>query len=138
MANLLDRFKKASVGSVNRDRNYSDEILSSGDFQLYEGINAIVESWKNILITGLRTADHDPEYGSRLREYVFDPADSTTRDKIVDEIKTRLMKFDNRATISKIDIHFLNDRKGFVVDCLVSYNDETKNLKVNIDEYLLT
>lgn len=134
MANLLSRFKKDAVGSREKDSIHDDKLQPSGDFTKHQGINAILTSWKKILRTRLRTADHDPEYGTKLHEYIFEPQDNETKEKIIDEVKNTLMKFDDRATISKINVLFSRNRKGFILDITVRYNDDERDIKVKFDE----
>lgn len=137
MSNLLNRFKRSTVGSAKKDSNYTDKLLPTADLERKEDIFAILESWRNILITPERTSDHDPEYGSRLSRYIFEPADPETQEEIVDEVKTKLMRFDNRATIGKIDIFPFKNMKGFTLDITVRYKGREEHLKQPIDESLL-
>lgn len=137
MSNILNRFKNNTVGSANKDVNYTDELLPSADLERKEGIYAIIESWRNILITPERSVDHDPEYGSKLPEYIFEQSDEVTQEEIIDEIKTKLMTYDNRATIGRINIHPHMNRKGYTIQMTVRYKGEEQQLKQSFDESLL-
>lgn len=137
MSNPLSRFRKTTIGSNVRDNIYDDKLLPSGDFVRYEGIDAILTSWKKILTTTKRTSDHDPEYGTRLPEYIFQPHDNETKEKIIDEVRDSLMTFDNRAIIQKIDVVFSRNRKGFVLNIRVRYDEKEKDLKVDFNENLV-
>ena len=134
MANILDKFQYSSVGSAGRIIDYSPQIASSGDFKKLFDLDAIITSWKNILTTPRGSMDHDPEYGSNLYLFIFEPADTGTRDAIKYDIIQSLTTYDDRARIENIDITFLKNRKGFNVNLIVNYKGRSTNLDVRIDE----
>lgn len=136
MANILDRFNQAVAGSKSKKADYAPIINPSGDFKRVTDLNAILLSWNNILLTPTRTYDHDPEYGCDLYKKVFDPADETTEQEIKDEIMYKLQRYDDRATIKKIDVIFLNNRKGFIVNVYVWYNKEESQITIQLDDSL--
>ncbi len=132
MANILDKFKTAVLGSDNRIADYTAIISPKGDFTRIGGIDVILNSWNTILVTPTGTYDHDPEFGCDLYKYVFDPCDDITRENIIFTIKNQLMKFDDRATLENVDVRFMKDFKGFVVDVIVSYMGETGKISVEV------
>jgi len=134
MANILDRFKLHSVGSGGKISDYTPRIASTGDFSRIEDLQVILASWNNILITPLRTYTFDPEYGSTLYKYIFEPADDETAEAIRNEISYRLRKFDDRAEIISIDVEFLTNSKGFNIDVRVKFNNETGNISAVVDD----
>lgn len=134
MANLLKRFQQESVGSVDRDFDYLPKIEAKGDFKRVEGINAIINSWNNILLTPKRSYPYDPEYGSDLYKLVFEPTDDETAQKIIDEVVLSIQLYDDRATINDIKVYLLRDRKGFSIDLFVEYEGQTDNLTLEISE----
>ena len=136
MANLLDRFNKNVIGSKGYIFDYTSVIISTGDFKRLSDLDVILNSWTNILLTPTRTYDHDPEYGCDLYKMVFEPADDITMEKIKHEIETKLYTYDDRATISEIDVVSLNNKKGFNVNIKVEYNEIEGELEVIIDESL--
>jgi len=136
MANILDRFNISVVGSEGKISDYTSTIGPSGDFRRVSDLEAIILSWNNILLTATRTYTHDPEYGSDLYKFVFDPADNYTATKIKDEVMVKLQRYDNRAKILNVDVRFLNNKKGFTVSIDVNYKGETSQLGVTIDESL--
>ncbi len=134
MANLLDKFNKYVAGSRVIDADYNAFISPSGDFTRTKGIKTILQSWNNILLTPVGSYDHDPEYGSLLYTYIFEPADAQTQESIKDEIKNSIFRFDDRATILNIDVKFLPGKKGFNVVIEVSYEGEKADLSLTITE----
>ena len=134
MANLLDRFEKEVVGSKGKIADYEPRISAKGDFSRVTDLNAILLSWRNILLTPLRSYDHDPEYGSELYKYIFDPADDDTADAIKSEVFYRLSSFDNRAKITSVNVEFLSNKKGFNVHVGVKYLGKEGSVTATIDE----
>lgn len=136
MANLLDRFNQQIVGSQGKVFDYVARISPSGDFTKVQDIEAILSSWNNILLTPVGTYPFDSEFGSNLMNYIFEPADTGTAEMIKSEIRYKLSKYDDRATITSIQINFLNNQKGFNVDIDIVYNGEKALLSATISESL--
>jgi hypothetical protein len=68
--------------------------------------------------------------------YIFEPADNGTVEMIKSEIKYKLSKYDDRASITDIRINFLSNQKGFNVDIDVVYKGNKALLSAIIDESL--
>jgi len=134
MANLLERFNKFSVGTSDSFADYTSKISSKGDFTRIEGLQSILNSWNNILLTRIRSVDHDPDFGCELYKYVFAPQDQTTKDLIKQEIYQRLFYYDDRANIEDVVVSFLKDKHGFVINIYINYKGQKENLQMFIDE----
>lgn len=134
MANMLSRFNKIAVGSKGKISDYTPRISAIGDFSRVEDLETILSSWNNILITPLRSYTFDPDFGSNLYKFVFEPADNNTLNAIREEITYRIPLYDDRAKITAVDIAFLQNRKGFTVSIYVEYLGETDELSAIIDE----
>lgn len=136
MANLLDRFNIKVVGSDNKIADFTSTISSQGDFTRIEDLNVILNSWNNVLVTPRRSYLNDPEYGSDLYKYIFEPIDEITVNKIKEEINYRLMLYDDRATIEEIEISILSDNKGFNILLFVDYQGAKGELTISINSSL--
>lgn len=134
MANLLSRFNKTVIGSNSKLADYKSKIVNIGDFRRIADVQVILNSWSNILTTPRRTYMFDPEYGSDLYKLIFEPADATTKQAIIDETVGVLRRYDNRARISDIGVEFLANGKGFSVAVDVEYDGDTGQLQVVVDE----
>jgi len=135
--NSLERFQQTSVGSKGRIVDYIAKINPSGDLQKVMDLQTILTSWNNILTTPLRTYNFDPDYGSELYKYIFDPADATTIQKIDNEVRYRLNAFDDRAIITDVKIEFISNKKGFNVTVFVKYERQQGQITSVITESLL-
>ena len=69
--NAEEKFQNNVVGSRNRITDYVAVLSSAGDFSRVTNIQAILNSWNNILLTSTRTYVNNPEYGSNLYKYVI-------------------------------------------------------------------
>jgi phage baseplate assembly protein W len=133
MANVLEKFQKNIIGSKGRVIDYIPTVSSSGDFSLVSNTQTILNSWNNILLTQVRTYVGNPEYGSELYKFVFEPADQDTIDSIINEIQYRLMLYDDRALVTNVEVSFMNNGHGFIADIELEYNGEQEFLSVEID-----
>lgn len=134
MANLLRRFNKQVVGSDGKIYDYLAKITASGDFKRVNGLNVIITSWNNILLTPKRTYLFDPEYGSNIHKLIFEPVDETTIEQIKDEIKDTLAIYDSRAIIESIEVLLTSNGKGYQINIQVSYEDAKGELTVSFDD----
>lgn len=133
MATLMEQFKKNVVGSRGDIVDFIDVVSSKGDFARVTNLSVILSSWHNILLTPIRTYNYNPDYGSELYKYAFDPADNITKEAIKNEIRDKLMTYDDRATITSINVDFMSDRHGFSVSIGLVYREEEGRLSVTID-----
>jgi phage baseplate assembly protein W len=134
LPNIIDSFKETSIGSSGRILDFSSKIDASGNFTILYDLDAIIKSWNNILITPKLSCDHDPDFGSNLYLFLFEPADKRTQVAIKNEIMTELSTYDVRATIDNITVNFFQNKKGFSVLIFVSYFGNKKTLNISFDE----
>lgn len=134
MPNLLNRFFDQVIGSDNKLRDYIATISSRGDFKRIQDLNVILSSWNNILLTPRRSYVLDPEYGSDLYKYVFDPVDENTIEAIRNEVIERLSYYDNRASIEDVQVRILANGKGYTMDIVADYQGEKGTLTVSFDD----
>jgi phage baseplate assembly protein W len=132
--NNTTKFTKGSVGSLGKIADFTPKITSRGDFSRIVDIDVILNSWNNLLLTSPRTYMHDPNYGCNLMKFIFEPADDTTIEAIKEEIKIKFMTYDNRASLDDIQVAYLSNQKGFVIDIYVTYKGDRGRLSAVIDE----
>ena len=134
MANILDKFKTTSIGSSGRVLDFFFFFFPSGDFNKLFDMDAILTSWSNILMTPRGSMDHDPEFGSDLYLYIFEPADSVTQESIKNEIYRAITTYDDRANIDEINVAFFKNKKGFNVSIVASYEGDNSEMNLTMDE----
>ena len=136
MTDFLKRFNQKVAGTRNVISDYISTIAPIGDFKRIDGIQVVLNSWNNILITPKRSYIFDPEYGSNLYKLVFEPADDITKEKIQNEVIETIQRYDDRASIRNVTINFLANQKGFQVNIDVAYKGDQSQLQVVIDKNL--
>ena len=134
MANLLDRFRTQVIGSENSLRDYLSVIASIGDFKRIDDINVIINSWNNILLTPRGSYLHDPEFGSDLYKYVFEPSDDSTVEGIKREVIDRISLYDDRASIEDVTVDISANGKRISLSILINYQGEKGTLDVKFDD----
>ncbi len=134
MANLLNRFNTKVIGSEDIDYDYLSYIAPSGDFNRIDKLNVILNSWNNILLTPRGTYLHDPEFGSDLYKYVFEPSDELSIEGVKNEVSNRIIMYDDRAIIEDIEVIFQTNGKRFNVIIYVDYQGEKGTLNVKFDD----
>jgi uncharacterized protein len=55
-----------------------------------------------------------PEFGSRLADYVFAPANATTRGQLANEVRVALERWEPRIDVGDVDISFAAIEDGIV------------------------
>lgn len=134
MANLLDRFKTQVIGSQESLHDYLSTIASIGDFKRIDNLNVIINSWNNILLTPRGTYLHDPEFGSDLYKYVFEPSDSESIEGIKNEVIERISLYDDRALIEDVEVNISNNGKRVTLKIFILYEGERGTLDVKFDD----
>lgn len=132
MTSALERFQNNIVGSSGKFVDFIPTVSSSGDFSSIQDMKVILNSWNNILLTKVRTYMSNPDYGSKLYNYIFEPADTVTMEGIKEEIRYRLMLYDDRAYITSIEVKFIPGGHGFLLNIGVEYQGNNANLQTAI------
>ena len=138
MANILKRFNKKIVGADGKIYDFISKINAAGDFKQIEDLDVIITSWNNILATPKRSYIHDPEYGSELHKLVWEPKDETTIERIKTEITDTLIYYDNRASITNIDVILNTSGNGYQVNIEIEYKETTSTLNLTFDENVVS
>jgi len=134
MANLLNRFFDQVIGSSEKIRDYIAKISSRGDFKRIEDLGVILASWNTILLTPRRTYVLDPEFGSDLYKYVFEPVDEVTIEGIRSEVIERISYYDDRAEITDVSVRLLDSGRGYAIDIVADYQGEIGSISVTFDD----
>jgi hypothetical protein len=71
--------------------------------------NAVKKALINLIRTPLGTRPFSPEYGTRLYDFLFKPADSETEADINDELNNCITKFEPRVKVVSITTNMNDD-----------------------------
>ena len=73
----------------------------------------------------------DPEFGSNLELYVFDPLDQQTQDAIEEEVNA-IITYDPRFEVNDSDIRVVHDTHSVTVNVKLTYLPETTATELQI------
>ena len=120
MPNDYKFFEDTLSGKQKEIYDIAPVINSVGDFQTLSGINVVINSIRNLLLTPLGFYPFDPEYGSLLYKKLFEPSDTITKEEIVYEVTQRVKRYDDRVKIDRVEVSYTVDRKTAVVDVYIN------------------
>ena len=109
-------FNTQISGKVNEIYDYAPIIGSTGDLSRLSGIDVLINSLRNLLLTPLGHYPFDPEYGSLLYKKLFEPSDKITEDETKYEVHQRVERYDPRIKIEAVELIWSNDRKTAIVN----------------------
>ena len=135
IANNTSRtFSRSLEGADNIFVDFSSIISPEGDFKRLSGINVLINSIRNLLMTPIGTYPFNPLYGSTLYKMIFDLADNDTEDEIIAEVVDRIREWDDRLEITDVDTGFFSDRKGFRLSITIQTGEETASTSLDFIE----
>lgn len=138
MANSMENFYKITNSTKDKLKDIDSKIGSTGDFKELFGIDAILKRLINLFLIAKGTYILDPELGSNLFKFIFEPADIITKQSIEQEINQILGEHINSSELKvTYDILFFKNKKGFRIDFGIDYKGQKKSASINIDESLL-
>jgi|TARA_B100000003_G_scaffold207803_1_gene226307 phage baseplate assembly protein W len=74
------------------------------DFSVVKNENAIKQSIRNLVSTGMYERPFQPNTGSRLREMLFEPYDVFLGEDLKEEIKNVVARFEPRVVLNDVRI----------------------------------
>ena len=117
MADSQQFFNSQIMGKSDEIYDYNFVIGGTCDLTRLSGINVLINSLRNLLLTPLGYYPFDPEYGSLLYKKLFEPSDDTTKDEIEYEIRDRVSMYENRVKIINVDCQFTADSSLLLLPC---------------------
>ena len=87
---------------------------ATGSIALVTEDREIAEAIRLVLATSPGERPMRPEFGSRLAEYVFAPANATTAGQLANEVRVALERWEPRIDVGNVDIGFDAAAAGIV------------------------
>lgn len=104
----------------------------TGDVPSAKNETAVKKSLINLLKTPVGTKPFRPDYGTRLQDYLFEPADIETELAINDEIAEVIKKFEPRVELIAIESNIQDSGIEVRIDYYVVNVSEPQSLDVII------
>jgi len=80
-------------------------VDTRGGVALVRGETELVQAMRLILSTYPGERPMRPDFGSRLRDYVFRHADDATKAELVQEVRTALLRWEPRVDVQSVDVN---------------------------------
>ena len=123
MANDIRKFYAVVSGKSDQIYDYTSTISETGDYKKVNGIQVLIHSIRNLLLTPLGFYPFDPTYGSLLYKKVFEQLDDQSIQEIRYEVTQRIKEFDSRIDVEEVDIKIIGtDQKGVQVNVHIAKN----------------
>jgi len=132
----IEKFFKEVPGSKSEIRDMDAKITQSGDYQGIRGVDVIIRSISRLLLIPTNTYIFDPELGTGLYKYIFEPADMVTKSAIEQVVAQAIHRYENRAKID-YKVLFFKNRKGFRIDLYIEYEGQKRSVSVDINDSML-
>lgn len=121
---------------ISSPRDYSDLDLNfvvhpvRKDINKLTGVQAVINSVKNLLLTAHYEKPFHPEIGSNIRRMLFEPMDAIVATNLQKEIEQTLLNFEPRVRITRIIVSPDYDNNGFKVDLEFNVLNRTEPVSI--------
>jgi phage baseplate assembly protein W len=98
-------------------------------------VEAVKRSLRNLLSTDKGERLFSPDFGANIKQYLFEPADSVTRENLKVSISEAIKNYEPRAYVDAINISLSNDEHTYTIDIIfkVINNPDPALLQVKLD-----
>lgn len=110
------------TSSIKHPKEFS---IVTGNTELAKEVESINQSIKLLLLTSKGELFGSPDFGSRLREYLFDYSGDTLYDILKTEIVETLMTQDSRIVVNEDDISF--EEEDLTLKIVIKYSVKYTN-----------
>jgi phage baseplate assembly protein W len=99
------------------------DVSASGGIAMAGGTRKVEQAMRLVLSTYPGERPHRPEFGCRLRDYVFDGMTVDVLARIAEDVRASLLRWEPRATVETVDVYPDPDNES------LAYIDITYTLK---------
>lgn len=107
------------------------DISANGTFAIAGGTRKLEQSMRLILSTYPGERPMRPEFGSRLRDFVFRPATSENSAELSAVVRAALLRWEPRVTVEGVDVYPAPDSDGLLyidIHYTVKATNDRRNL----------
>lgn len=122
--------------NINVARTYKDLDLQFNVHPVKKDINkhtaemAVINSIKNLILTGHYERPFQPDIGSNVRKFLFEQMDSITASSLEREIEQVIANYEPRATVIKIVAEADYDNNGYSITMEFLINNQTQPISI--------
>jgi phage baseplate assembly protein W len=116
------------------DLDLSFSQTNTHDITILNTKAAVKASVKNIILVERGTAIFQPYFGTSLSKYLFEVADKSLGNEILEEIKTALTLYEPRVRIEKIEVVLEDDEITLSVNLeyTIKQLEETDSITISL------
>jgi len=98
-------------------------------------VEAVKRSLRNLLSTDKGERFFAPEFGGDIKKYLFEPADSITKENLKVSIGETIKRYEPRALVDTVNIALSNDEQTYIIDIIfrVINNPDPALLQIKLD-----
>jgi phage baseplate assembly protein W len=110
-------------------------VDSTGDLSSVQNLNSVKQSIYMILNTPKGTRIFNPEYGSRLKSFLFEPYDDTTARRIGTDLSESLNNWEPRITIININVD-MDGVSGYNIEVIyrIANTQQVDSVNVSLEK----
>lgn len=101
-------------------------ISSNGDIAPVINKDSIKQSLRMLINTARTTRIFVPDYGARIRGFLFEPFDISTANRLGQEIRETIENYEKRITLIDINVIMRDDERSYDVN--VTYQITNTNI----------
>jgi hypothetical protein len=117
---------------------YSDLDLTfarnpvTGDVSFSYDDQAVVRSVRNLLLTNFYERPMQPDLGSNMSAYLFEPTTAITASALESEIRDVINNYEPRAQVKEINVIAIEDKNSFYIELTFFIGNNTEVTSVNL------
>ena len=134
----IDKFLKNIPGNRDRLKDVISNIDFRGDWVKIYDVDVVLKHLIVALLIPKRTYVFDPEYGSAIYKYLFEPADTITLDALTNEVNEVVSGVSTQpGTTITHDVLFFRNKRGFRIEMTVQHKKTKRTMNVDLDDSIL-
>ena len=112
------------------------DLTGKKDIGLIANNQAVIESVKNILMTEPGQYIMDPEFGTPLYHFRFEPIDDLTSTRIEMSIIESLGKYESRIDNIEVSVQADPDQNTYIIEVFftIHYSNDVQSIKLTLDK----
>lgn len=105
------------------DLSLNPEVDSTGDISTEINIDAIKQSLRMMLDTTRGSRIFTPEYGARIKGFLFEPFDTSVAERIGLEIKETISNFEPRVSLINVNVEMDFNKTSYDIQVVYRINN---------------
>ena len=114
-------------------RRIKNVIADYGDFKEIFDIDVMLDALEKIFSIMIETYPFDPEFGSNLFRFIYEPFDDANIENIQSDVRNVMMEHIPGLSLKNLKVYIAND-KSYVIELFVEFQGIKRKAKFLIDK----